>query len=396
MNRRLAGMVVAALREDWGAEQREAFAEFDERDWMRAKEWMDASGLALYFMARVKELGVADVMPAEMLHRLERRHAENRIKTEEMFDEFVKINMQLQRARLSYANLNGFACAPRSYGDPSLRCEEGLEFVMSRRDGGRCGQVLDQLGYGLVDASTDRWEFRSGGDSLKADCERCSARSVAVHLVADDGATPGRSVRDDRLSRLQLQLWEGFEFPALSERDKFIGQALQVFEQLQQEWIEAAGVYELARCIQSHVDDEAFWQEVVATIGADRTMRVGIGVAAAIAGRAFGVEAPAAFVACTIGELPVKVRLWVERYGDEVLLAEFPGSKLYLLLQEALSERRADWRRRLFARSPPVRRVLAGRRLPKFLARLRFHVLQGLRYLIEAQRWKRFVAASGG
>ena len=115
-------------------------------------------------------------------------------------------------------------------------------------------------------------------------------------------------------------------------------------------------------------------------------------------------------LAWTVRELPASVRLWIERYGDDVLFALFPGTKLYLLLQGVLAvDEGADSqikRKKLlpFHRPPkvviqgadlnPLSRLRRGRsEISYFFFRLRFHIAQGVLYMIEASRWKRTIAS---
>ena len=72
MNRRLAGAILAAFRNEPTETLRERFSPFDEREWLRSREWLHTSGLALYFLGRARALGIEDVMPAQVLHGLER------------------------------------------------------------------------------------------------------------------------------------------------------------------------------------------------------------------------------------------------------------------------------------------------------------------------------------
>jgi len=100
MNRQLAKAIVAAFRDGEIETVRGGLAHFDESDWMSTAEWLHTSGLALYFLARAKALGIEDVIPAKIMHRLEGNYNENRARTEDMFREFVKINMEFQRAKI--------------------------------------------------------------------------------------------------------------------------------------------------------------------------------------------------------------------------------------------------------------------------------------------------------
>src|SRR5580658_3941996 len=95
---------------------------------------MDTSGLALYFLARTKALGIVSVIPVHVLNCLEQNHADNRARTEDIFGEFAKMNMEFQRAKLTYANLKGFTSAPRSYPDPTCRYQHDLDFLMASSD----------------------------------------------------------------------------------------------------------------------------------------------------------------------------------------------------------------------------------------------------------------------
>ncbi|RDJ93369.1 hypothetical protein B4Q13_22380, partial [Lacticaseibacillus rhamnosus] len=65
------------------------------------------------------------------------------------FQEFVKINMEFQRAQLSYANLKGFTMIPCSCCNPAHRYQHDLDFLVPRRDAERCRQAVERRGYQL-------------------------------------------------------------------------------------------------------------------------------------------------------------------------------------------------------------------------------------------------------
>jgi hypothetical protein len=92
------------------------------------------------------------------------------------------------------------------------------------------------------------------------------------------------------------------------------------------------------------------------------------------------------------------------------LSARFPGTKLYLLLQRSLSHNEDDRVKKRFAMLLPthlplkvaigtgneplsVRLKQAKSEVNHLLIRLRFHVTQGISYLVEASRWKRSIAS---
>ena len=411
MNRQLAKAVVAAFREPEVEPDRCGFAHFDEPDWMSITEWLHTSGLALYFLARAKALGIEDAIPAKTLHCLEANYAENSVRTADLFSEFVKINMEFQRAKLTYANLKGFSLAPSACADFACRYQHDLDFLVARRDAERCRQAVERHGYRLAAKFGDTWEFRAGPAeplSMRDLYKAKAQRSLEAHLVSE--AEQNEMERSgNRLSRLQLQLWNGFEFPALSECDKLASQALHLFKHFQTEWTRTAWMLEYATAIRSHEGDLSFWKNSVDAVVASPESAIGIGLATLITSRAFGVHPPDGFIACTVDMMPRQVRLWANRYQNDVVYVERPGSKLYLLLKDSLLADQPAWRlqkrKKLFPlRLPPrdsgelqhggilPRAKLLHARLTFIWARLRFHVTAGFHYWIEAARWKRVVA----
>ncbi len=411
MNRRLAEAVVDAFRGESAQALRDRFENFHEQDWSRSVNWLHTSGLALYFLCRARELGIADVMPPRILCDLETAHHENHARTEAMFDEFVKVNVAFQRAKLSYANLKGFSLVPRSCPDPSYRYQHDLDFLVSPWDAERCRHAVEGLGYQLHREYEGSWEFVAGTPEVLSmrDLYRTrTERSLEIHFVSAREQIESDAY-GDRLLRLQLQVWNGFEFPALSECDKLLGQAQHLFRHLQGEWTRAAWMLEFSKAIRSYEGDAAFWKDTVALLDEMPQRRVGAGVASLIASRAFGAMLPGPFSSATVGQLPRTVRLWADCYQEDVVFATHPGSKLYLLLQEVLSQdddqERTRRRKKLFPLHLPPRVPMAPQesdirmRLKGVLAqarftweRLYFHVASGLRYKIESARWKKLVA----
>jgi Uncharacterised nucleotidyltransferase len=411
MNRALAAAIVDAFLDRPADTIRGSFAPFRAQDWLRTSRWLHTSGLALYFLRRAREAGIVDVMPANVFRELEECHRENRARTEDLFGEFVTVNMEFQRTKLSYANVKGFTLTPRACPDPSYRYQHDLDFLVLPRDAERCRQAVERLGYRLKRVYDGSWEFVAGAAEVLSmrDLYRVrSQRNLEIHFASESEQAESE-VCGDRLSRLQLQVWNGYEFPALSDCDKLLGQAQHLFRHLQSEWTRTAWMLEFAGAVDSHRKDAAFWDATVRLIDATPQKRLGTGVASLIASRAFGAALPSQFLSATVDQLPRQVRLWADCYQDDIVYAEHPGSKLYLLLQDVLlqdlSDLRVRRRKRLLpAHRPPTvaatkrgdglgDRVSAARAQLRFAwERLRFHLSSGLRYKIEAARWKRLVA----
>ena len=196
----------------------------------------------------------------------------------------------------------------------------------------------------------------------------------------------------------------------LSDGDQFVGQAMHIFKHLSSAHTRIAWLLEYARHLSVRHNDVSFWQEVRERSQTHRHGFIAIGLASLLSFRVFGVKSPAQLDDWTLDRLPAPVRLWVDLYGREALLADFPGTKLYLLLRDQLAHADGSWHREkrssLLPVHPPPRIIRAsrddslGKRLRGnvdqcrfILLRLRFHVTQGLRYLVEALRWKRHMAA---
>ena len=78
--------------------------------------------------------------------------------------------------------------------------------------------------------------------------------------------------------------------------------------------------------------------------------------------RTMGPFAPHRALSCwTVDHLPENARLWVDLYGRRSPLASFPGSKLYLLLENELESEGMVARRSL-------RQALLPHRLPPAIA----------------------------
>jgi len=406
---RVVEAVVGAFR-DSAERSEERLSTISQRAWARSYYWLDASGLTLYFLNRLETLAIEDAIPVATLRRLQQNLADNRRRSHAMFAEFAFLNHRFQAAGVDYTNLKGFTLSPESCPMPALRRQLDFDFLVDGSHLELCQEILVKAGYILTATTRTTWEFKARASELGGmeDFYKPKLhRSVELHFASSSTAAPSPS-RDERLDRLALRSWDGFTFPALAPSEQFVGQALHLFGHLCSACTRPAWILEYKNHVSFYYNDQDFWRSVAERSRSHRRAPIAIGIASLLSSCLFGGETPGQLDEWTLDCLPASVKLWAEHYGPRTVLADFPGTKLYLLLLQELERddetrpSRAQKRRRLLPLHRAPRIVYADpddnlwQRLRNeiyqarfVLFRLRFHVVEGIRYLIEAARWKR-------
>ena len=368
-----------------------------DRHWQKLLRWLDVNGLALYFLDRMVELQRCDILPSAILQRLQQNMENNVQRTEGLAAESVAIQRKFQKVGLSYAVLKGLSLCPQSVPKAELRHQFDLDFLVAEESASEARRILEHDGYRLYAIRGRSLEFKInerpvfGLDDIYKDSP---GRAVELHIERGDGL----------LGRLKSRDLCGMHMPVLSPVDLFLGQGLHAYKHVHSEFVRAAHLLEFRRHIIFRHNDLAFWRELQSVALEKPQSAIRLGVVTQLIARTMGEFAPNELTNWTVDCLPQSAGLWIDLYGRRVMLDDFPGSKLYLLLQKALGPSGVPSNR-------SVRQTLLPAKLPHQLirpaaheplsmrarryrlqlgfifGRLRFHVKEWLCYVRESYRW---------
>jgi Uncharacterised nucleotidyltransferase len=372
------------------------------KEWEELLTWLDTSGLALYFLDRVEEAGLLNSLPAPVVTQLRNRLADNTQRLEELMSESTAIQRSFQKAGLSYAVLKGFSLWPTSVPKLVLRSQLDLDFLIADECVDAARRILEDAGYRLNAEDAKNLDFKANEGrttSLKDLYKAGRVRSAELHK---EHVVAGRP---SILTRTQTVSFDGIQMPVLAPLDLFLGQGLHLFKHICLSYWRAAHMIEFRRHVIARYDDLAFWNQLEEHVAGHTQTCIRLGVAILVIARVMGPFAPEALTRWTADQVPATAKLWVDLYARRAALAAFPGSKLYLLLEKELQGSGMSPKR-----SPSL--VLAPRRLPPFIVhpvagetltarinryyrqfgflvfRLRFHILEGIRYFCESILWR--------
>ena len=385
---------------------------FSESEWRRALYWLDISGLALYLLDRLTESGLQECLPAAILDRLRLNREQNRERTDALFSEALAISQALMKEKVSFALLKGFTLPPEIVSDPSLRCQMDIDILVRGSDAIAARRVVLGFGYRPDAMKESEWAFTVGTDqpmSIDSLYKVRPQKLVELHvLAAPDDSSPAF---EDRLTRAQLRKILGAELPALSPTDIFVQQAIHIFKHLCSENTRAVWLLEYWRHVEARRGDLQFWRETRSIAETEREAEVAIGAVTQLSAELFGQPVPQELSSWSMDLVPRSVRLWIELYGQRILLADPPGNKFYLLLRRQFATgaqaQRTRWYRGLLPFHWWPTRITEGyvgerlsARLTRYrieashlVMRLRFHMRTSIPFMLESRRWKRIADA---
>ena len=399
---RLRRAVLLSFRDPLPAECLELY-EINKREWRSLLRWLDVSGLALYFLDRLRRAQLTHIVPDHVLARLQQNMLDNTERTHGMIAESVAIQEEFQASAVSYAVLKGFSLKPESVPSLELRHQFDLDFLIAEQAIAEARAVLERQGYRLYAFSGRSWEFKKEekiGISMEDFYKDTSGRTVELHIQA---RTEGSATV---LSRVKERDFYGIDMPVLSPVDLFLGQGMHAFKHICGEFSRAAHLLEFYRHVITRRHDDIFWSELRARAEGNPKVSLGLGVLTLLITGIMGEFAPIQLTEWTVNALPPAINLWVRLHGLRAAFGDVPGNKLYLLLVRELEPSdqamaRSLWASLLPRRLPPqvvlpsegeslwMRARRYRMQVNYVLVRLRFHIVEGLRYSWAAYCWGR-------
>lgn len=405
MNRSLAA-AIAAFTFNPAVSSSRPLAAFSLRDWKRTYHWLDTSGMALHFYSRLEDCGAVAALPHAVVQRLRQNLRDNELRCRAAFAEFVPVNRAFRDLGRTYAVHKGISLVPDFCPDLRLRVQFDHDFRVRAEDASAFQAALERLGYRIFHHRDGEMllDTRPGSVARLADTYR-PAQNHRVELHFDQiigGEFMRLALPAGYLDRLQQRAAGEESFPALGELDRFLDQVGHFLRHFELGWIRLSWALELVTFWRAKFHDLAFWRELARFACAEPSSGISVAFALALLESAFQVSLPPELAWCR-DLLPRRLGEWIEHYGHEALLAEFPGSKLPMLVFGEFSGGRQPGgveRKRLLPLKVPLRiaapvdsswaaRIAAWRAQLKFVrVRARFHLQEGLRYWLARRHWK--------
>ena len=380
----------------------EALAPLALRHWNRKRHWLVVSGLALYFWDELRRNSWHDVLPREIATWLADLWEASGQRIRELTTDLLQLNEMFSALQLPYANWKGLAASPDFCPDPRLRMQLDFDFVIEPGSENIFGAALEQSGYHLVGVEDREFQYENMPGTLYS-FEQIfrpkPQRKVELHYdaVGDFSGFPQPSL-DSVLTRRITESRGGVAFPHLCPADAFLAACFHVGRHLFAGWGRLDWLLEIRHFAVHHAANAALWAEVRARTAACPHSASMAALACELTQRLFGWPEGHAW---RWAPLAAHAERWMRLHARDWALADFPGRKNYLLLARGFLEP-ARWQefergRLLPARTPPrpartappASRTQSWRWQVRFVrTRLRFHLLEGARYLLQKRAWE--------
>ncbi len=353
--------------------------------------WLDHAGLALYLWEGIDEAQVD--CPAELLSALELRVRANRLRTEDMIREFSRINHALQAARVRYVIVKGFSLSPEFSGEAWLRHQSDTDIVIPEDCIAAAESALAPLGYcriaentkGEIRLATQQTRTPRADDFLYG---RQDHRIVEFHKELFEGVN-GVNISPELEWQNHIE-WRDcgtVRFPALDLPCRLLVQVLHCFSHLLHGWVRVGWLYELHRFSRTE-ESMATWAGLDGLVQYEKT-RLACGLVLMLIQELFG-SLPAKLKRRWVDPLPEPYKVWVQQFGADWALEDFPGNRLSLLIHRELVDSENEWRKFAIERRGRTRRAISVAALLDSPRVVRW-LSQQVKYQISAFRWCRML-----
>lgn len=386
------------------------------RVWGRVLDWLDSSGLSLYFLQRLRSRGMTDAVPAHVLFQLEQRQQANRQRISRMKRTFELVNRLFCDAGVEYAVLKGFSLVPEYCPDASLRAQSDLDYLIAASSLDRARQILTEQGYVLRRQTGEEFAFwipSAEPSTYSAQYDPEAPFMIELHgAVWDHGINEvPTAMRSISFVRMTLREWDGAVFHALPDGEIFLGQILHAFRHFMLGDVRPSWLFEIGFFLKNHREDSAFWSEIERLVQSNAMTGEIVRIITGLVATLFDPTRSA--VPLWFEQMSPTTRQWLNTYGRNLVLEGCPGygprllpkTKLLIFLMEQYipdGQSRLGLRWRSLLPVPGLRALAKPPKKPdstllKIVAeksswlasRLVYHAGANLRYLLELPRWRR-------
>jgi hypothetical protein len=417
MKRALADDLVEFLSFSGPGDSIPALERVSHRDWDRCLLWLDDTGLAFYFLQKLRDTNSAGVIPSAILSRLEANFTANHGRVEDMSWRFDTLNRKFNEAGIGYAVLKGLSLVPQFCPYPPLRHQGDIDYLVDARSLSAAQRVLVEAGYVSKDSPASQ-EFifvLPGAEAPSRSARQYSAdapHAVELHLDVWDGDLLRLPTLPNlfTVERATTHAWNGFVFPALTDEDGFLLQVVHACQHLFAQWIRMSCFFEIGYFLKRRAYDTALWNQIEQRVGDSLMVREFVVLVCELTAKLFASPIPA-LVRTWGATIRPGPRLWIEKYARSFAFCQlrayqfdlFPRSKLVLFLKNQYAANTRPTRTVDLRGALPLSRLSrvasSIRREPSLVLnagywkhqlvvrRSIFHALAGLRYLCEIPRW---------
>ncbi len=386
---------------------------FGRNEWERNLEWLDLSGLALYFRHKVQAANAQDSIPTVVRAQLDRSYTENRTRLAMIAEELRVLCHLFREAGIDYALLKGIALVPDYCPDASLRAQYDHDVLIQPTWLEHANAALQKAGYRKKKSREDYHtiyvptaaEVETSRGAVGLYSSRL-ARPIEVHVRLWEPGEEKIGIRlpEDLLRRAVRRHWHGLEYSGLNAEDSLTFQVLHAFRHILRNWCRLSIFLEIAQFLSIRRCDNSFWHRFANRISGQLWLPEVCAVVFRMAASLFGAVIPEVIEKRAASAVTPAMRLWVEKYGKTSALSNFHNDKYSLFLHREFVSASSDWfdirRKRLFQfrrphRPSPIAYSRGSSRMGRLwmeslhvVRRLKFHITAGLRYACAFPRWR--------